>query len=162
MAFGAVSPKALERANSVTNRGYYFDFIVIDDHHKKNNTPATPPVSLMFAADRQLDDILAEGLENREARHQQMAEMTREWCLSVGFGLYAQEGYQSPTLTVLTNTLNVDYKDLSTFLKDHGMEIANGYGKVKNTVFRIAHMGDAQPEHLTALFDAIEAYLAQR
>lgn len=162
MAFGVVSPKALDRANSVPNRGYYFDLIVIDKHHQKNNTPATPPVSLMFAADRQLDDILAEGLENREARHQQMAEMTREWCLSVGFGLYAQDGYQSPTLTVLTNTLDVDFKDLNTFLKGHGMEIANGYGKVKNTAFRIAHMGDAQPEHLTALFEAINAYLAQR
>lgn len=161
MAFGAVSPKALERAKSVSNRGYYFDLVVIDKHHQKNNTPATPPVSLMFAADKQLDDILAEGLKNREARHQQMAEMTREWCIKVGFGLYAQEGYQSPTLTVLNNTLDVDFKDLNTFLKGHGMEIANGYGKIKNIAFRIAHMGDTQPEHLTALFEAIEAYLAQ-
>ncbi len=62
MAFGAVSPAVLERARQVKNRGYYFDVLEIDRHHQKNNTPATPPISLMYDADRpQLDDILRKG-----------------------------------------------------------------------------------------------------
>jgi aspartate aminotransferase-like enzyme len=64
-----VSDRVLERAKHVRNRGYYFDFIELDKALQKNNTPSTPPISLMFAADKQLDDILAEGLENRWARH---------------------------------------------------------------------------------------------
>jgi predicted phosphoserine aminotransferase len=162
MAFGTISEAVLERAESVTNRGYYFDLLTFEKYHKKNNTPATPPISLMYAADQQLSDIHAEGLENREARHQQMAERTREWGLSHGFALYPETGYESPTLTVFKNTLEVDIKALNGFLRERGMEIANGYGKIKNETFRIAHMGDTQPEHMEMLFAAFDDYLAQR
>ncbi len=69
IAFAACSDRVLERAKEVKNRGYYFDFLEIDKMRQKNNTPSTPPVALMYAADVQLDAILAEGLENRWARH---------------------------------------------------------------------------------------------
>jgi predicted phosphoserine aminotransferase len=161
MAFGTISQAVLDRAATVKNRGYYFDLLTLEKHHQKNNTPATPPVALMFAADRQLDDMLAEGMENRVARHQKMAEMTRQWGLDAGFELFAQESYQSPTLTVLKNTRSIDIKSLNTFLHKRGMEIANGYGKIKNETFRIAHMGDTQPEHMEALFANLNDYLAQ-
>jgi aspartate aminotransferase-like enzyme len=134
----------------------------LEKHHKKNNTPATPPISLMFAADRQLDDILEETIEARVARHQQMAEMTQEWATSVGFELYAEEGYRSPTLTTLSNTLNVPVSEMNAFLRERGMVVSNGYGAIKEKTIRIAHMGDCQPEHLEMLFEAIEDYLQQR
>src|SRR5664279_3052258 len=54
IAFAACSDRVLERAKQVKNRGYYFDFIEIDALAQKNNTPSTPPVALMFAADMQL------------------------------------------------------------------------------------------------------------
>lgn len=162
MAFGAVSPRTLERAKTVKNRGYYFDLIEIDKSHQKNNTPATPPISLMFAADKQLDDIMAEGLDARFARHQKMGEMTRDWVIEAGFGIFAEEGYHSPTLTVFNNLLNINLKELNTFLRKRGMEISNGYGSIKDKTFRIAHMGDTQPEHLEELFTHINDFLAQR
>nr|MBP8975070.1 alanine--glyoxylate aminotransferase family protein [Anaerolineae bacterium] len=99
MAFAAVSPAVLERARQVPNRGYYFDVLEIDRHHQKNNTPATPPIALMYAADRQLDDMLAEGLEARFARHERMAAMTRAWARGAGFALFSEEGYHSPTVS---------------------------------------------------------------
>src|SRR5690606_18415043 len=86
IAFAAVSDRVLERARQVPNRGYYFDFIELDKSLQQNNTPSPPPIALMFAADKQLDDILAEGLENRWARHQQMRDMTHNWALERGFG----------------------------------------------------------------------------
>jgi aspartate aminotransferase-like enzyme len=79
IAFAAVSDRVLERAKQVKYRGYYFDFLELDALLKKNNTPATPPIALMYAADVQLDAILAEGIESRWARHLQMREMTHEW-----------------------------------------------------------------------------------
>lgn len=159
MAFGAVSPATLERAKQVKNRGYYFDMIEINKHHLKNNTPATPPVSLMFAADKQLDDILAEGLEARYARHLKMAEMTRAWALSCGFQLYSEEGYHSPTVTTVANTLGINVSDMNSFLKKRGMMISNGYGKVKDKTFRIAHMAECMPSDLEVLFDAMNEFL---
>lgn len=162
MAFGLISDRVLERAKQVKHRGYYFDLLVMEKHHVKNNTPATPPISLMFAADKQLDDMLAEGMEAREARHQSMAEMTRAWGLKAGFGLFAQSGFESPTMTVFSNTPNVSVKDMNSFLRKRGMEIANGYDKIKDLTFRIAHMGDLQPAHMEELFDNIDDFLAKR
>lgn len=161
MAFGAVSPAVLERAKTVENRGYYFDVLELHKRHEKNNTPATPPVALMYAADRQLDDILAEGLDARFARHEQMAEMTRAWAQQAGFGLFAEEGYRSPTVTTVANTREIDIPALNAFMAERGMTLSNGYGKLKGKTFRIAHMGDTQPDHLAALFAAIDAFLEE-
>jgi len=161
MAFGAVSPAVLERAKSVPNRGYYFDVIEIDKHHQKNNTPATPPVSLMFAADKQLDDILAEGLEARFARHEVMANMTRAWAREAGFEMFSEEGYHSPTVSTISNTRNIDIAALNSFLATRHMNISNGYGKLKGQTLRIAHMGDTMPADLEELFAAMNEFLAQ-
>jgi len=162
MAFAAVSPAVLERARQVPNRGYYFDVLEIDRHHQKNNTPATPPVSLMYAADRQLDDILAEGLDARFARHETMAEMTRDWVRRAGFEMFSEEGYHSPTVSNVANTRSIDIAALNAFLRERGMVISNGYGKLKGKAFRIAHMGDTQPEDLAALFAAMDEFMAQQ
>ncbi len=161
MAFAAVSPAVLERARQVKNRGYYFDVLEIDKHHQKNNTPATPPISLMYAADRQLDDILAEGLEARFARHERMAQMTRQWVERAGLALFSEEGYHSPTVTTVANTRDIDISALNAFLRERGMVISNGYGKLKGKTFRIAHMGDTQPEDMEALFAAMDEFLAK-
>ncbi len=159
MAFSATSPAVLARAKEVTNRGYYFDVLELEKYHQRHQTPATPPVSLLFAADRQLDDILAEGLEARFARHERMAEMTRNWARRAGFELFSQEGYHSPTLTNVANNRGIDIGALNKFLRTRGMAISNGYGKLKGQAFRIAHMGDTQPEHLEALFAAMDEFL---
>jgi predicted phosphoserine aminotransferase len=159
MALGAVSPAVLERAKQVKNRGYYFDVLVLDKAHQKNNTPSTPPISLMYAADKQLDDILAEGLENRFARHQRMAAMTRAWVREHGFEMFSEEGYYSPTVSTVANTREIDIAALNAFLRERGMVISNGYGKLKGKTFRIAHMGDTQPEDLETLFAAMDAFL---
>lgn len=162
IAFGAVSDRTLERAREVKNRGYYFDMLTLEKSHVKNNTPATPPIALMFAADQQLDEILAEGLENRFARHLKMREMTHAWAARVGFEMFSEDGYHSPTLTTVKNNLNIDVSAMNKFLRQRGMVVSNGYGKVKDKTIRIAHMGDCQPEHMEALFAATEDYLNTR
>ncbi|MBN2303634.1 MAG: alanine--glyoxylate aminotransferase family protein [Anaerolineae bacterium] len=161
MALGAVSPAVLERAKEVKNRGYYFDVLELHKSHLKNNTPATPPIALMYAADRQLDDMLAEGLEARFARHDRMAEMTRQWVQDAGFAMFSEEGYHSPTVSTIANTREIDLGALNAFLAERGMTLSNGYGKLKGKTFRIAHMGDTQPHHLEALFAAINDFLEQ-
>lgn len=159
LAYAAVSDKALERATQVPYRGYYFDFIELDKMGQKNNTPATPNISLLYATDKQLDYMLAEGLEARFARHERMAEMTRAWAVGAGFKLFSEEGYHSPTVTTVDNVRNVDVKAMNKFLKARGMTLSDGYGKLKGRTFRIAHMGDLMPEHMQELFDAIDAFL---
>jgi predicted phosphoserine aminotransferase len=159
LAFAAVSDRALARAKQVKNRGYYFDFIELDKMLQKNNTPATPPISLMFAADRQLDDVLAEGVERRWARHLHMRDMTVAWADNRGMGVFAQAGYHSPTITCVANRRNINVDDMAKFMGGKGFSMDKGYGKIKGKTFRIAHMGDMQPAELETILSGLDEFM---
>lgn len=159
LAIFAVSQKALAKARTTPNRGYYFDFEEFEKNDLKDNTPSTPCISLIFALAHQLEKIFAEGLENRYARHRQMAEATRDWVQAQGFGLFAAEGYRSLTLTAAENDGRTDLEALKKLAGERGYAIDNGYGKIKNRTFRIAHMADFTLADLTELFALLEELL---
>ncbi len=161
LAMGAVSDRAFERARQVPDRGYYFDFLTLEKSLIKNQTPATPAISLLFALDQQLDDILAEGLEARWARHLAMRDMTLDWARSRDLAIFAAPGYESPTVTCIDNTRRINVGALNQYLRQQGMIISGGYGsKLKETTFRIAHMGDIQPGDMEELLGHIDRFLA--
>jgi len=160
LALGAVSDRALERANSIENRGWYFDIIRLENARIKNSTPATSAVSLVFALDQQLDRILEEGLENRFARYQGLADRIHQWALARGFGLFAPKGYRSRTVTTITNNRNIDVAALMAYLLARDIRIANGYGPLKGKTFRIAHMGETTMADVDMLLGTIDEFLA--
>ena len=160
LAFCAVSDRAMAKAKTVPARGYYFDFISLAKSIAKNQTPATPAVSLLYALGRQLDDMMAEGMENRFARHLAMRDRTLEWSKSKGFEIFVTPGYESPTVTCLANNLEIDISALNKYLRSHGMIISNGYGDLKGKTLRIAHMGDTQPHEMEELFVAMDGFFA--
>ena len=153
----AVSERARQRALQIPNRGHYFAWSMMDKHYEKSQTPATPAISLIQALDKQMDDMLAEGLENRWKRHLEMAEYTRAWARK-HFKLYGDERYLSNTVTNVENTRGISVGDLNKELGNRGAMISNGYGDLKDKCFRIAHMGDLTLEDmkwLTAQIDDI-------
>jgi aspartate aminotransferase-like enzyme len=159
LALGATSDRALRRAESVPNRGWYFDLVRLEKHRLKNSTPATSAVSLVYALDRQLDRILAEGLPARYARYQAMAARVHTWAAAHGFDLFAAEGYRSHTVTAIENLPRIDIPGLNQFLLEKDMRVANGYGPLKGKTFRIAHMGELTSDQLETLLESIQAYL---
>ena len=161
IAFAAVSDRLLERAKSVPHRGYYFDFLTLETSLLKNNTPSTPPVALMFAADTQMDQILAEGVEARWQRHQELRDATHRWALERGFGLFAQDGYRSNTVTTVKNLLGIDVDAMDLFMQNEvGFAMDKGYGKIKGSTFRLPHMGDVTMDMLREVLDGIDAFMA--
>jgi len=160
LAFCAVSDRAMEKAKSIPDRGYYFDFLTLEKYLLRNQTPATSAISLLYALDRQLDDMLAEGLEVRFARHLAMRDRTLAWARECGFTIFAAAGYESPTVTCVNNNLEIDVPALNSYLRQRDMIISNGYGsRLKNKTFRIAHMGDLQMGDMETLFSAVESFL---
>lgn len=160
MALCTMSQKAYDRTAEVEYRGVYFDLQAIYDRIVKKNYqyPSTPNVSLMFAMDKQLDHILAEGLDARFARHQALAERCRSWALD-HFALFPEEGYMADTLTVIENTRGISVADLNKALGERGKAISNGYGDLKEKTFRIAHLGEITMDDLNALLADIEDIL---
>jgi aspartate aminotransferase-like enzyme len=161
LAVFAVSPRALEKARNTPGRGYYFDFAEFEENDRKDNTPSTPCISLIYALAHQLEKIFAEGLENRYRRHRELAERTRQWVTDHGFSLFAAEGARSLTLTCGRNDGRTDLDRLKKLAGERGYALDNGYGKIKNETFRIAHMADCTRADLEELFDLLEELLPQ-
>ncbi|MEK7270802.1 MAG: alanine--glyoxylate aminotransferase family protein [Planctomycetota bacterium] len=156
----SVSPRVLERAKTIPDRGGYFDFIDFHKSWEKDQTPNTPVLPLLYALAAQMERFEKEGLENRFARHVQMAKICREWGLSRGFELFPEKGYESVSLTTLKNTRNIDLKVLNKALKEkRNAIISDGYGKLKGVTIRIAHMGEITPARLQALLGWIDEEL---
>lgn len=158
LAFAAVSQRALERAAQVDQRGWYFDLLLLDKYHQRSFTPATPAISLLHALDRQLERILEEGLQAREARHAAMASLVWEWA-AARFDLFAAEGYRSKTVTAVSNTRELDIRALNAHLAESGKTLANGYGPLKDQTFRIGHMGETQPADIAELLAMIDSFM---
>lgn len=160
LALCSVSERAIERAKTVENRGYYFDLVKLYDKAVKSyQYPSTPSTQHMFALDYQLTKILEEeGLENRFARHIELANITKEWAKK-HFELFANEDYTSNTVTNILNTKGISVADLNKELGKRGYTISNGYGDLKEKAFRIAHMADRKKEDLLALLKEIEDIL---
>jgi len=159
LALGAVSDRAMKKAEKVENRGWYFDLVRMEKHRLKDSSPATPAMSLIYALDFQLDRIFAEGLDNRFARHSAMAKRVQDWAETHGLLIYAPAGFRSQTVTTIKNERGIDVGNLNAFLKERGMRIANGYGQLKNVTFRIAHMGETQMSDIEDLLNAVEEFL---
>lgn len=161
MAACTFSPKAVERAKTVTNRGFYLDLLQLYNTIQKKDYqyPSTPSLSHMFALDYQLGYILEEeGLQNRFDRHEAMMRVVRDWA-SKHFALLTKEEYASRTVTTIVNTKQISVGDLNTELKKRGMMISNGYGDLKDKTFRIAHMADTTMEELVELLKNIDEIL---
>ena len=153
-----VSKAALERSKSVKNKGFYFNFEVLEKSAVKNQTPATPAISLVNALNVQMDRIFKEGVENRYKRHLDMAGIVRLWAKK-HFALYGDENYLSPTVTNVHNTREIDVAALNAELAKRGAMLSNGYGELKGKCFRIAHMGDLQVADVKWLTGQIDEIL---
>lgn len=155
------SQKAVERAKTVENRGFYLDLLQLYNFIQKKDYqyPSTPSLAHMFALDYQLEYILnEEGLENRFARHQQMMKLVRDWA-KAKFDVLANDETASRTVTTVVNTRNIDVAELNKALKQRGMLISNGYGDLKDKTFRIAHMADTTVEEIKFLLNTIDELL---
>jgi len=155
----AVSDRARERGKEIPNRGYYFAWDAMDGKYDKHQTPATPAISLIQALDVQMDAILAEGLDSRWSRHEEMADYVQDWARKY-FKLFSDERYLSQTVTNIENTRGISVADLNKELGNRGAMISNGYGNLKEKAFRIAHMGDLTLEDLKWLTQQIEDILS--
>lgn len=158
LAVASVSERALARAREIEGRGYYFDFLEMAKYDDRSMTPSTPAIPQIQALDAQLDDMLAEGLEARYARHALLARIARDWARS-RFELFAEEGFLSQTVTCVANTRGVSVAELNAELARQHVALSNGYGKLKEKTFRIGHMGDTEEWELRGLLATVDRIL---
>lgn len=160
------SEAALAKASQMPGRGYYFDLVEFEKNAEQNMTPSTPSIAHVYALASKLEDIFAEGLTARYARHAQLAQSTRDWARKHGFTLFPEPGFESVTLTCVSNGARpggrtVDVPKLQKLVKDKGFLIDGGYGKIKGTTFRISNMGDETTATMAALYAVLDEAMQQ-
>lgn len=148
LALAAVSPRAVARMGEVPNRGYTNDLLsALEYQDSKGMTSTTPAIPVIQALRVQLGDIEASGgFSARFDMHRAMQKHVLDWVAERGFGVLADEGFRSPTVTSIDAKGRFTMADLVAGYREAGYFITGGYGKTKPTHWRIGHMGD----HTTA------------
>src|SRR5690606_30944814 len=130
--------------------GWYFDLVDLHDQISQYQTPATPAISLLYALDFQLKRMAEEGMQRRWQRHADMQARTVQWAGEMGergldITVFAAEGHRSPTVSCIATP---EPGRVVSEMFDRGWVIGGGYGKIKDSTFRIGHMGDHTMEEL--------------
>jgi aspartate aminotransferase-like enzyme len=166
LAFGVASAEMVELAETAKNRGVYFDIVEMERFAKGNQVPATPAFSLMYALEVQLKAIVAEGIEARWKRHSDMLAATNEWLeasakrTGKNWRNIVEKGSRSPTVSTIQLPEGITGKDFAERVKQHGIRVATGYGKLAQSTVRIGHMGDHTVETMQNCYKACEEAIA--
>ncbi|MFT7464676.1 MAG: aspartate aminotransferase-like enzyme [Pseudohongiellaceae bacterium] len=153
LALGALSPRAKARMEANPGRGYTNDMLsTLEYQDSKGMTVTTPPIPVLQAMRVQLRDIAAHGgFEQRFEDHLNMQGQVLEWAAGHGFTVLADEGFRSPTVTSIGCEGRFIMADLVAAYRQAGYFITGGYGKTKETHWRIGHMGDHTPKCVAEL-----------
>lgn len=162
LAIVSVSRKAWEVIERNSSPRYYFNLLKARKSMEKWNTAFTPAVSLFVGLDAALDIILAEGLDNVYQRHKLLRDATRAAINALGLKLMAEDNYASPVITSVYAPEGIGADDIRKVLKqEYGIIFAGGQAKLKNKIFRIAHMGFADKMDVLLAISGLEMALAR-
>ncbi|MBA3853895.1 MAG: hypothetical protein C0503_05735 [Gemmatimonas sp.] len=164
LGFAVASEAYILQAAVVPGRGRYLDPIEHEEAALRGGPPSTPAIPLFYAADLQLQQIVAEGLEARWARHGEMQRMVEHWVIErqaegVAITFQAPAGARSPSVSCLSLPPERDAKTVVATVEARGFTIGRGYGQLQDSTIRIGHMGDLRPEHLAPCLDALSDVL---
>jgi alanine-glyoxylate transaminase/serine-glyoxylate transaminase/serine-pyruvate transaminase len=168
LALLVVSEKAMkvwrERTTPVGN--YYADWknwlpIMEAYEARKPSYFGTPAVNLVCALEVSLQQILAEGMKNRFARHEKNAVACRAALKTLGMNMVpTSEEHAAATLSAPYYPEGITGAEFLTGVKTAGAILAGGlHPQIKAEYFRIGHMGASKSADILATIGAIEAAL---
>ncbi|MCH2105907.1 MAG: aminotransferase class V-fold PLP-dependent enzyme, partial [Planctomycetes bacterium] len=137
VAVFCASERYLERARSVSDRGFFLDPVRVLEGHVNRKTPVTPAIPHYYALARQLEDIDAgvtlpegerekRGLDAWQARyekHDRMKDRTLAWASGHGLEPFPGEGFRSSTVSCVSAG-SLDIAGFVAGLKEHNYEIS--------------------------------------
>ncbi|QKI82027.1 pyridoxal-phosphate-dependent aminotransferase family protein [Kroppenstedtia eburnea] len=161
LAFAAISDKAWKQIEANPHPRFYLDFRKYRNSLQNATTPFTPTVSLLFGLEEVLNMIEEEGLEATFARHRLMRDMIRAGMRALGLALLTDDRDASPTVTAVRGGDSWSAEALGKELRRLGLRVAGGQQHLKGEIFRIGHMGYADPLDMLTAITAIEVALAR-
>ena len=136
----ALSPKALARIESVKCKCQYLDLKIALKNAERGQTPWTPAVSILRQINVRLKEIDANGgVEAEIARTASLANYFRDRLKGLPFEIISES--LSNAVTPLHPTTASAYDIFLKIKDEYGMWICPNGGDMKDSVFRVGHIG---------------------
>lgn len=118
----------------------------------------TAPILHIYALHEVLRQTMAEGIEQRWARHDEAGRHLQRRALAAGFELLAEPDHQLAPLTAVRVPEGVDGKAVQQALLADGIEVGGGLGPDAPAIWRLGLMGpNARVETADRVLDALTA-----
>ncbi len=162
LGVGSVSEEALEKSETAVNKGWYFDFKIWESDQKEGvGTPMTPAIPQIAGLNRALKMIEAKGGKNWYFDLYRERNMRiRGGVEKLGLSTFPRRGYESPTVNCINAPEGVGGPVIYEKMREKGFELAQGYGPLKKTTFRIGNMGYIEMGDIDLMLKALGEILS--
>jgi aspartate aminotransferase-like enzyme len=155
LAIMGLSNAAIEKIGS--GKGYYFNLATEIKNQRKNTTAWTAATTITIGLESVLNRINTEGgLEKLYADTARRAKATREAMKAIGLSIYPINPADS-----MTTVGDAEAKKIRSTLKEFDVNVAGGQDHIKDSIFRINHMGLIAPYEACWAANAVELALAK-
>ena len=150
-----LSPRAIERVNNTKCVCQYLDLQLALKNMERGQTPWTPAVGILLQIHARLKEIDANGgVDGEVKRISSLAEYFREGIKGLPFEIVSES--LSNAVTPL-HPITASAYDIFLKLKDeYGIWICPNGGDMKDTIFRVGHIGDLTFEDYDKLIAAFK------
>jgi alanine-glyoxylate transaminase/serine-glyoxylate transaminase/serine-pyruvate transaminase len=162
LSFNAVSDKALAAASGADLPRSYWSWEDMLGPNQSGFFPYTPATNLLYGLQASLEMLREEGLENVFARHHRLAEATRRAVTAWGLELWClnPDEYSDSLTAVRMPDGHSEIGFRETVLEHFDLSLGSGLGKLRDTVFRIGHLGDFNALMLCGTLSGVEMGLS--
>jgi len=161
-----LNDRAMEKVLSreTDARSWYLDLSLLEGYWGEERAyHHTAPITNVYALREALRLVAEEGIENRWARHREVAGALKTGLEAMGLEMNAGDDYWLPSLNAVRVPDGVDDAAVIDYLlAEYDLEIASGLGDLSGEIWRVGCMGhSASPKNvsylMTALGDALSA-----
>ncbi|MFB0919192.1 MAG: alanine--glyoxylate aminotransferase family protein [Clostridiaceae bacterium] len=157
MSMVALNEKAWKLNETAKLPKWYWDYKAVKAKLEEKQMPYTPPTTLLFGLKEAINMLEEEGLENVWARHKMLGDSTRNALKAMGLKIFAENGYESDTITAVYLPEGIKYKEIAELLRTkYGLVIGGGLQKIQGKIMRIGHLGSLHELEIYAILGAIE------
>lgn len=120
----------------------------------------TPAVNLVYALHESLRQILAEGIDQRAARHTKLSDAFKAGITALGLRqVAARPAIAATTMSAPYFPAGIDAKIIAK-VRERGVVVAGGlHPAIREKYFRVGHMGVVSPADIAATLSALEGAL---
>ncbi len=162
LAFITLSQKAKKAMDKSNLPKFYFDLkTAYKAYEEKKQTPWTPAIGLVVAANYSCKKILNQGLENIQKHARNLRDRLETELTAIGFSLFVEkEEDRGNTLISFLGNKNINTEAVRQELdKKYNFQVAGGQGAFMGKLIRVGTIGELTLEDVENLIKAVKEIL---